>query len=454
MRYSVRGALVAAIALVLTLLAPVAARADGAFFARGGGGISGAPCSEAEPCNLAKAVKKAEEAGGKEAVVLLPGPTFTPSQTLIVHGSIDIGGEPGQARPTIQGPTAENSVILEGGAVIHDVDVIAGSSATGLELNSSSAYRVYSESVTQGFNGCLINLTAKIVDSVCFAQQDAGIFANVIRAELDHVDAIGGKGAGIEIVGSKFFSPGSYRVSAANSIIAGAAGYFDVVEVIEPQAEFVPDHSDYDSVGPGVVVPGANGSTSAPPQFVDPAHGDFHQLATSPTIDAGGPGTIVTIEGQAVGDKDLDGNPRALAAHPICGAPEGAPDIGAFEYQPLSCEPAPVSPPPVAPLGPVEPKPPAAPDTKLGKVKIDSAKGTAKFTFSGIGTLSGFQCELIRPAPKGARKGKAAKPKFAGCRSPKTYQHLGPGRYTFKVEAKGAGGTDATPATRKFRIAS
>ena len=44
------------------------------------------------------------------------------------------------------------------------------------------------------------------------------------------------------------------------------------------------------------------------------------------------------------------------------------------------------------------------------------------------------------------------KPKFSSCKSPKSYRHLGPGRYTFEVRALNPAGHDPTPAKREFRL--
>jgi hypothetical protein len=85
----------------------------------------------------------------------------------------------------------------------------------------------------------------------------------------------------------------------------------------------------------------------------------------------------------------------------------------------------------------------------LKRAKIDSDKGTVRFTFAGSGAVSGFACEMVRPRHRGST---ARKPKFGECRSPKLYGGLTPGRYTFKVEAQGVGGADPTPATRSFKI--
>ena len=62
MKVSVRAAGVAMALLIVGML-PAAAGAAQTLYAQGGGGNTGAPCSEAEPCNLGKAVKGAEEAG-------------------------------------------------------------------------------------------------------------------------------------------------------------------------------------------------------------------------------------------------------------------------------------------------------------------------------------------------------------------------------------------------------
>ncbi|HEU5062021.1 MAG TPA: hypothetical protein VFT79_02570 [Solirubrobacterales bacterium] len=96
----------------------------------------------------------------------------------------------------------------------------------------------------------------------------------------------------------------------------------------------------------------------------------------------------------------------------------------------------PASPPPPPPPVPV-------PDTKLGKrpatkVKTKQAKAKVKFTFSATVAGSTFQCKL----DKGAYK---------ACASPKTYK-VKPGKHTFSVRAVGPGGTDATPATFRFKV--
>ena len=64
------------------------------------------------------------------------------------------------------------------------------------------------------------------------------------------------------------------------------------------------------------------------------------------------------------------------------------------------------------------------------------------FSFEAIGTATGFQCALVR-TPKAS---------FSACRSPKTYKHLKPGKYTFEVRAFNVAGADPTPANKRFTI--
>jgi YVTN family beta-propeller protein len=103
-----------------------------------------------------------------------------------------------------------------------------------------------------------------------------------------------------------------------------------------------------------------------------------------------------------------------------------------------------------APPPPPPPPPPPGtpPNTKIKKAKIRQKKHTATFRFKAIGSATGFQCALKRPA----RHHSATKPRFKKCASPKAYKHLRKGRYAFKVRALSPTGADPSPAKRKFRI--
>jgi hypothetical protein len=89
------------------------------------------------------------------------------------------------------------------------------------------------------------------------------------------------------------------------------------------------------------------------------------------------------------------------------------------------------------------------PGTKITKAKISSKHHQAAFSFKAIGTATRFQCALVR-TPKAHHK--KPKPTFKACRSPKTYKHLKPGKYTFEVRALNAAGANPTPAKKSFTI--
>jgi hypothetical protein len=438
--------LLLALALLGSALVPAASGAA-TFYARGGGGNTKASCTAGDECNLQKAVKEANAAGPGSSVVLVPGPEFTPSSPVLMEG-IDVGGEPGAPRPTVVAPAEEEAFGIRSGGILHDVNVTGEGSNTPLAVNEGTVERAFVESKDSGA-ACVL-FDAVVIDTVCLGRKADGVLMGgstaTYHAYLHNVDAIGA------VNGIQIFAPleagKENRLEAINTIAVGGPTFHDVSvsgETGGAQALF--SNSDYASTtifGPSknlsITAAGTGANITAPPQFVAASSLDFHQLATSPTVDAG-------LTTPTNGELDLDRNPRALTAHPTCDSTAGPTDIGAYELvapvpvclQPPAKEVSKVAPPP----------PPPAPGTTLKRAKIDADAGTATFTFAGSGQVTGFACELIRPHPKGK---KAKKARFASCGSPKAYKHLAPGRYTFKVEATGVGGVDPTPAERAFRI--
>jgi hypothetical protein len=369
---------------------------------------------------------------------------------------IDVGGEPGVPRPTVVAPSEEEAFGILSEANLHDVNVISEDSFTPLAVVEGSVERAFVESKDAGAACVLFN--AVLIDTVCLGREADGVQMGgstaTYHAYLHNVDAIG------SVIGIQIFAPleagKENRLEATNTIAVGGPTFDDVsVSGTTGGAQALFTNSDYASTtifGPSenlrITAAGTGGNIAAPPQFVAASSLDFHQLATSPTVDAG-----LTVSTN--GELDLDRNPRALSAHPTCDSTAGPTDIGAYELvAPLPvCAPPPSkevskdAPPPPAPV-PV-PAPAPAPGTTLKRARIDADAGTATFAFAGSGQVSGFACELIRPHRKGT---KAKKPRFGSCGSPKAYMHLTPGHYTFRVAAGGAGGVDPTPAVRKFRI--
>jgi hypothetical protein len=252
---------------------------------------------------------------------------------------------------------------------------------------------------------------------------------------------------------------------------------------------------------------GANNASGSPsqaanidadPLFVNPAVGDYHLRFGSPAIDSGG-----TCASVCKAVPDLDGLTR-----PIDGNGDGnaVRDMGAYEYghraptvSATASEPKPLAkaadtfvatasdPDPgdvvslswafddgataggasvvhafvtpgahtakvtatdssgLSATATVTVDVPGKPNTKIKKAKIVAGKDEAIFHFKAEGVASGFQCEL-------RRSHSGSKPKFRTCRSPKTYKHLKPGRYTFEVRGFNPAGNDPTPAKREFSL--
>jgi alpha-tubulin suppressor-like RCC1 family protein len=94
--------------------------------------------------------------------------------------------------------------------------------------------------------------------------------------------------------------------------------------------------------------------------------------------------------------------------------------------------------------------------TAITKAKIVRRKKMATFSFTAPGAITSYECMLVRKAPKrhkGAGKSaKRRKPRFSACGSPRSYRHLKPGRYLFRVRALDILGADAIPAVRKFKL--
>ena len=85
------------------------------------------------------------------------------------------------------------------------------------------------------------------------------------------------------------------------------------------------------------------------------------------------------------------------------------------------------------------PPPPSPPETTITKGPKKTQKTRPKFKFTSSDPSATFQCKLD-------------KRKFASCASPFKTPKLRPGKHMLQVRAVGAGGTDPTPAVRKFRI--
>jgi hypothetical protein len=257
------------------------------------------------------------------------------------------------------------------------------------------------------------------------------------------------------------------------------------------------DFSNFSSIIGGTVTSGQNNQTTTAPTYANAGAGDYREAPGSVTIDAG----ITT----GLGPLDLAGDLRAIGAGPDIGAFEHVIKGSAATLRASPVTPASAilhgsarnggagatyrfnygltsrygSHTPARSLAPRSSAQSVAaaiaglkpgtryhfqlvvtngagsangadrtlttpPDTKITQSQIDSKQHRASFSFAGLGSVTGFQCGLLKP-----RQTRAS---YSSCTTPKAYGNLGPGSYTFLVRALNAGGADPTPAKKTFRI--
>jgi hypothetical protein len=204
---------------------------------------------------------------------------------------------------------------------------------------------------------------ATLRDTLCWGASGDGVIQNLTSgthtATLTNVTAIG-SGNGIDaitsggdnrtVVGTNVIAKGGFR-----DVSTGESGGSTTTVTLANSNYAVADHS-----AGGTITPvGTNGNQTAAPLL----SADFHELAGSPTIDAG-------LAAPDIGTLDLDRNPRIS---PTCrGGTAGPSDIGAFEF--------PTATPPAA----------VCSIFTIGKLKLNKKKGTADLTLTvpGSGSLN------------------------------------------------------------------
>jgi hypothetical protein len=293
-------------------------------------GTNNNACSSATPCDIVTAIHgngTSDPVSGQE-IIVEPG-TYMVSATLQPGASgLDIHGVAGAPRPVIQGNGLEvfqasslatlsyldfeSLPLLIGGGTLDRLLIRGGGSISQLcqcyDGTLQESVIVYS-----GASGSAWSLESNggtgneaLHDDTLVATQAGGAAALLkqdqsnpppgtpLAVDMDNVIAI--------------------NQSGGNDLIASGA-----------QVVFSIHNSDYanPSSGGGAVIHDNGGHVTASPQFVSAT--DFHELASSPTVDAG---TNLIGDSQV----DFDGNPRTFGA---------STDIGAYEYiPPPACQPA------------------------------------------------------------------------------------------------------------------
>ncbi len=338
-------ALLAAVAVLVVLAVPSGATAAQRYAAPSGSDVPGA-CTRSAPCRIDRAVNDA--ASGDE-VIVLPGTYDVPDGLTVTNKSIDLHGEDGQPRPRLVGRAGLDKNVLtidpapgavarvrhlqiehavagrwvlharDGAAELSDLVLLAGAdNMHAAELGDSSERIVLRDSVARmvGISGAAVvargtevhlrNVTAIATDG----DNSHGLRAqgNCPPGSLGGSACGQGGGPGKVTLRNVIARGGGADLKATRASGGSVAGTIEV------------RHSNFATVsadeGGSVTDQGAN--QSAPPRFADAARGDFHQVAGSPTIDAGTADPLL-------GATDIDGEGRSLGAAPDIGADELAP---------------------------------------------------------------------------------------------------------------------------------
>jgi hypothetical protein len=288
-------------------------------------GTGAQPCPQSDPCNSVTAITGTGTNGVQDLdqVVLEPG-TYTPGQIIEINKAIDVGGQAGGA-PLLDESTNSDAwgiLVNNANATVHDLGIINVDTPLvgGFASNGGPAQRLYVSS-SGSSNACVTSGTAQLSDSVCSSATGFGLFVSQGATTARNITASGGgtSGFGIELGAGG----GSHTSLDALNVIAvhGVDAVTDSSSGVS--ATITLSHSNYamathSGSGATVTPAGTNGNQTAAPLL----SGDYHELAGSPTIDAG-------LAAPDIGSLDLGGSPRIS---PTCiGGPPGAPDIGAYE---------------------------------------------------------------------------------------------------------------------------
>ena len=282
-------------------------------------------CPASDPCSLQDAVENVSVVDG-DIIRLMPG-TYTPTGSPVALGTFDVLTiEPSQPGPKplimTSGATALNTP-NDGGdpATVRDIRF----RATGLDggsaaVNFSGGLLEGVEVEAPGAIGINPKHGATVRDTISWASGalGRGIVTGINGANLRNVTAVGGN-IGIDINGAF----GATQTVLVRNTIAFGGGASDVAVQegggVGDNITATLDHSNYDDLDTlnTPTLTQSNIQTAAP-MFTNLGTGDLHQLAGSPTINAG-----TTTEPPTAGVFDVDGQPRIQ---------DGAPDIGADEF--------------------------------------------------------------------------------------------------------------------------
>jgi hypothetical protein len=344
----------------------------------------GAGCPQEDPCDLETAV---EDAATDDEVILLPSASdyvVPNNDQFVIPGGVEVHGQDGQPRPSVVG-NGFFAPLTGVGSNVTIRHLRIQNTGPALELQQGLLVRdVIARSTSDGFFACVWFGSGTITDSVCWASGTNSVGAGAaqnatpITATLRNVTAISSS-VGLSFTVSN--SSGPSTADAKNVIASGATDVWASADGATSSMTVTLSHSNYDTTfahgsngaTASVTDPATNNNQMQLPLFVDAGNGDFHQAATSPTIDAG-------TTDPANGPVDIDGDSRLHGS---------APDIGADEFntQPVAVDDSPSLPEDSATtsLGVLANDTDGEGDAITVESKTDPSHGTATISSGGTG---------------------------------------------------------------------
>jgi hypothetical protein len=333
-------ATVATAVAVACLAAPAPVAAATTRYAAPAG--SGTACSQVSPCALDEAV---DNASFGDDVVVAPG-TYALGAALTPADGISVHGVAGQPRPAI--------TLAHGGPALDLGEFGARVDLTHLGIDTPEGTAIYGQLACYGtWDDLVLTAAGSAIDCLggtplirdvvahstgagnAALELDSSMGAGNSTYQLRNVTAIA-SGSGASALNVKAMGVDATigdlndTVVAKNLIALGGPGAFDLRahgEFETTSATIDVSYSDYSTEEhtgpqPGTVTSSEGHNLTATPFFVNAAAGDFHQLASSPTIDAGKANDALN------GSTDIDGDARALGLTTDIGADEYAPPAG------------------------------------------------------------------------------------------------------------------------------
>jgi len=322
-----------ALAAALTLLLAPTASAATTRHASPDGVNTVSTCTAGEPpCSLKRAVETVAVAG--DEVVLAPG-VYNPPSNVAINNAIYVHGEPGEPTPRVVRPSGQVFGVT-GGGTLADVQL----ESAGPVLVTTSVVervRVLSAAGASMTSAVIMRDGGVLRDSFVRAESPNGraVFANFGFPELVNVTAIatdpgssalytdptvGGicvPNSQIELHATNVIARGGkYDVDVPH--ICGSGGSASIEAAIMSHSNF--RHAKLNETRPTTRVEDVGGNQDSEPLFASPPALDIHQLAGSPTIDAG-------VATPKLGTADIDGQPRTQGSTPDIGADELVPPI-------------------------------------------------------------------------------------------------------------------------------